>query len=342
MALWGISTSSETVANNFAIPKHLKDTDRRNSPWNCFADCRGWILRRYGTSENSGLSTQYYDEILVPVIGLNTTSGSGGTGIGTAGPIAVFFEDPNLSSKISIGAGATSGIGTGRTGYIHVVFNELVFASAGATALIRTYDAANLTQSTSIVATASSNRSTQYAWSATARSHGSPDTFVNYNGQICNRVAFAFTAPNTLLTADVNFLTTAVSATGVGIGATIIYLDSVTNVSVGSSLSVSGKLVKVPVTSIGSTFVTIGTASTIGTTMSAGLAATFSTFTTATILKIDHAAGFVGVITDGSNGVGVISSFSQQFAGYSLIRNVGGAGTTGGVGIGTTTLTVKA
>ena len=51
------------------------------------------------------------------------------------------------------------------------------------------------------------------------------------------------------------------------------------------------------------------------------------------------ARGFVGVITEGSNGVGVISSFTTQF-GDLIARNVGGAGTTGSVGIGTTTLTV--
>ena len=42
----------------------------------------------------------------------------------------------------------------------------------------------------------------------------------------------------------------------------------------------------------------------------------------------------------GSNGVGVISSFTQQF-GDVLIRNIAGAGTTSGVGLGTTTLTVR-
>ena len=50
--------------------------------------------------------------------------------------------------------------------------------------------------------------------------------------------------------------------------------------------------------------------------------------------------GFVGVITDGSNSVGVISSFTSQF-GDVILRNVGGAGTTAAVGLGTTTLTVR-
>ena len=62
--------------------------------------------------------------------------------------------------------------------------------------------------------------------------------------------------------------------------------------------------------------------------------------TNETKLKINVSRGFVGVITDGSNGVGVISSFTSQF-GDVILRNVAGAGTTSGVGLGTTTLTVR-
>ena len=344
MALWGISTTTETAANNYAIPKHLSENDRNNTPWNCFADARGWVYRRYGTSEYSGLSSSYYDEVLVPVVGLNTTPTGGevgDTGIGTAGPVAVFFEDPNRSSRISVGGGATSGISTNNTVYAHVVFNELVFAGAGATMRIRTFDANDANESTSIVAYASSaGVSTQFAWSSTAALHGSPDVFVNYNGQITNRVSFAFTSPSTLLTANVNFLTTGIT-TVVAIGGTNIFVDSVSGVSVGSSLTVSGKLTNVPVVSIGDTFVRIGTANTIGTTIVAGTATTFSTFTRATKLSIDLTRGFIGVITDGSSAVGVISSFTSQF-GDVILRNVGGAGTTGSVGIGTTTITTFA
>jgi hypothetical protein len=344
MALWGISTTTETAANNYAIPKHLSENDRNNTPWNCFADVRGWIYRRYGTNEHSGLSSSYYDEVLVPVAGLNSTSTGGevgATGIGTAGPVAVFFEDPNRSSRIAIGGGATTGISTNNTVYAHVVFNELVFAGAGATMRIRTFDANDANESTAIVAYASSaGVSTQFAWSSTAAQHGSPDVFVNYNGQITNRVSFAFTSPSTLLTANVNFLTTGIT-TVVAIGGTNIFVDSVAGVSVGSSLTVSGKLTNVPVVSIGDTFVRIGTANTIGTTIVAGTATTFSTFTRATKLSIDLTRGFIGLVTDGSNGVGVISSFTSQF-GDILLRNVGGAGTTGSVGIGTTTLTTVA
>ena len=345
MALWGISTTSETAANNYAIPKFQSETDRNRSPWNTFADVRGWVQRRYKTKENSGISTRYFDEVLVPIVGLNSTGtgiGTQTTGIGTAGPVAVFFEDPNLASPISIGGGATTGILTGTTGYVHVVFNEFVFAGAGATVSIRAFDANNANETTRIVGTAVSNTATQYSWSGPAASHGSPSVHVNFNGQVTNRVAFAFTAPSTVLTANVNFLTTATSANQtVAIGGTVIWVDSISNVAVGSSLSITGKLTNVPVVSIGDTFVRIGTASTIGSTILTGIAATFSTRTSATKLSIDISRGFVGVITDGSNGVGVISSFTSQF-GDVLLRNVAGAGTTSGVGIGTTTLTVTA
>ena len=341
MALWGISTSSETAANNYAIPKFQKETDRNTSPWNTFADVRGWIQRRYKTKENSGISTRYFDEVLVPVVGINSTNLGGTTGIGTAGPVAVFFEDPNQASPISVGGGGTTGIATNTTGYVHVVFNELVFAGAGATVRIRTFDANNANESTAIIGYAASNTGTQYAWAGPAANHGSPDVYTGYNGQITNRVAFAFTSPSSVLTAQVNFLTSATSAgQTVAIGGTVIFVDSVSNVAAGSSLTITGKLTNVPVVSIGDTFVRIGSGTTIGTTITAGIAATFSTRTNATKLFIDIPSGFVGVITDGSNGVGVTSSFTSQF-GDVILRNVAGAGTTSGVDIGTTTLTVR-
>jgi hypothetical protein len=338
MALWGISTASETAANNYAIPKFQLETDRNTSPWNTFADVRGWIQRRYKTTENSGISTRYFDEVLIPVTGINSTNVGGTPGIGTAGPVAVFFEDPNKASPISVGGGATIGIATNTTGYVHVVFNELVFAGAGATVRIRTFDANDANESTAIVGTAVSNTGTQYAWAGPAADHGSPNVYTNFNGQITNRVAFAFTSPSSVLTADVDFLTTAITSQ-VAVGSTVIFVNSVSNVAFGSSLSVTGKLTNVPVVSIGDTFVRIGTASTIATTITVGLAATFSTRTNATKLKIDTNRGFIGIITDGSNGVGVISSFTSQFG--DIVRNVAGAGTTSGVGLGTTTLTVR-
>ena len=341
MSLWGISTASETAANNYAIPKFQLETDRNTSPWNTFTDVRGWIQRRYKTKENSGISTRYFDEVLVPVTGINSTNIGGTPGIGTAGPVAVFFEDPNQASPISVGGGGTTGISTNTTGYVHVVFNELVFAGAGATVRIRTFDANDANESTAIVGTAVSNAGTQYAWAGSAANHGSPDVYTGFNGQITNRVAFAFTTPSTVLTAQVAISTTlTTSGQTVAIGGTNIFVDSVTGVSIGSSLTVAGKLTNVPIVSVGTTTVQIGTASTIATTITQGLLVTYSTRTSATKLKIDIPSGFVGVITDGSNGVGVISSFTSQF-GDVILRNVGGAGITGSVGLGTTTLTVR-
>jgi hypothetical protein len=339
MSLWGISTASETAANNYAIPKFQLETDRNTSPWNTFTDVRGWIQRRYKTKENSGISTRYFDEVLVPVTGINSTNTGGTPGIGTAGPVAVFFEDPNQASPISVGGGGTTGIATNTTGYVHVVFNELVFAGAGATVRIRTFDANDANESTAIVGTAVSNTGTQYAWAGPAAAHGSPDVYTGYNGQITNRVAFAFTSPSTVLTANVNFLTTTINST-VAAGSTVIYVASLTGVSAGSSISVGTAITTRSVVAVGDTFVTIGTASTVASVIGITTAVTFSTRTSATKLKIDISRGFVGVITDGSNGVGVISSFTSQF-GDVILRNVGGAGTTGSVGLGTTTLTVR-
>ena len=197
MALWGISTTTETEANNYAIPKHLEETDRNTTPWNAFADERGWIYRRYGTTEHSGLSTNYYDEVLVPVAGLNTAglpSDLGSTGLAGATPVAVFFEDPNLASPISVAAGGTTGIGTGTTGYVHVVWNETVFCSAGATVLIQGHSAAGV-GTTTIVGTAASVTPDSSIVSF-ANTFGFVDN-INFNGQVSNRIAFAFTAPVT-------------------------------------------------------------------------------------------------------------------------------------------------
>lgn len=195
MALWGISTTTETAANKYDIPKYLHDVDRNRTPHNCFADKRGWIYRHYKSTEHSGLSTSFYDEILVPVAGLNTAgAGSNSTGLGLATPVAVFFEDPNKASPISIGAGGTAGIGTGKTGYVHVVFNECVYVSAGATCLINQFTSTGTPTGTPIVATARS-----FAPGSTITvniNENSFTKFTSYNGQITNRVAFTFTAPS--------------------------------------------------------------------------------------------------------------------------------------------------
>lgn len=196
MALWGISTTTETSFNRYGIPKHLHDEDMNRTPHNCFADQRGWIYRHYGTNEKSGLSTSYYDEVIVPVAGLNTTGiGSNSTGLGLATPVAVFFENPKYSSPISLGAGGTSVIELGQTGYIHLVFNELVFASAGATCVINQFTPSGTLTGSAIIATARSftNGSTVTNFI----NNQSFKTFTSYNGQITNRVAFTFTAPLT-------------------------------------------------------------------------------------------------------------------------------------------------
>ena len=338
MALWGISTTSETSGNNYNIPKFFLDTDRNNTPHNCFADVRGWVYRRYGTTEQSGLSTSYYDEVIVPVAGLNTVgSGASTTGLGLATPVAVFFEDENLASPISIGAGGTTGITTGSTGNVHLVFNELVYVSAGATIRLRAFDANNANETTAIVATAGSfaNGSTVFNYINDTGIVGN----TSFNGQITNRPSFAFTAPSTVLAANVNFLTTTINAT-IAIGATNIFVADTTGVVAGvSSISVvgPGTITTRPIVSVASTFVQIGTASTVASVLGIGTVVTFSTRTNATKLSIDISRGFIGVITDVSGGAGVTSSFTSD-----IIRNIGGAGSTSSVGIGTTTLTVTA
>ena len=344
MALWGISTTTETAANNYNIPKFMHIVDKNITGHNVFADGRGWIHRHYKSSENSGISTRYCDEILVPIAGLNTTGiGSNTTGLGNATPVAVFFEDPNKASSISVGGGGTTGIATNTTGHVHLVYNELVYVSAGATVRIRTFDANNANESTAIVGTAASV--TPGAPVVNYVNGNGLTVFTDYNGQITNRVAFTFTSPSSVLTANVPF-TTSVTTTGqtVAIGGTNIFVDSVTGVSIGSSLTVAGKLTNVSVVAVGTTSVQIGTASTIASTITAGLGVTFSTRTNATKMFIDMSRGFIGVGTDGATGVGIISSFTSD-----LIRQIGGAGTylslqkdgVTSVGLGTTTLTVR-
>lgn len=339
MALWGISTTTETASNNYAIPKFQRNVDRNKSPWNTFADVRGWIQRHYKTTENSGLSARYYDEVLVPVVGLNTGNDSPGngannTGLGTATPVAVFFEEPNRSSPISVGGGGTTGIATNTTGHVHVVWNETVYAGAGATVRIRTFDANGANESTAIVATAASVSPT--ADIPVYTNSGGSQVVRGYNGQITNRVSFAFTSPSTVLTANVTFLTTSVNST-VASGTTNIYVASTAGVIAGvSSISVAGvAITNRTVVSVGNTFVQIGTASTINSVIGAATTVTFSTRTNSTKLVLDLTAGVVGTITDFSGG----GSVNKGLTG--LLYNVGGAGTTGSVGMGTDILNVN-
>jgi len=341
MALWGISTTTETSGNNYAIPKFLLDTDRNTTPWNCFADVRGWVYRRYGTTEQSGLSTTYYDEVLVPVAGLNTAGlyGStdlGSTGLGTATPVAVFFEDPNLNSPLSVSAGSTSGVTTASTVNVHIVWNEAVYAGAASTVRVRVFDANGANESTSIIGYAASVGASNYNADISVFTNTDGQVLVrNFNGQITNRVSFALTAPSTVLTANVPFVVTSIASTQVAVGATVIYVGDTTSVSTASSISV-GSIINGTIVAVAATSVTIGSASTSASIISVGTAVTFSNRTSASKLYLDLPSGVVGTITDFSGGDTVFKTLAG------LAYNVGGAGTTGSVGIGTTTLIVTA
>ena len=63
--------------------------------------------------------------------------------------------------------------------------------------------------------------------------------------------------------ANIGFLSTNLSTT-VGVGSTVFYVDSVENVSVGSSITVGLALTEVPVVAVGDTFVQIGLGDTAG------------------------------------------------------------------------------
>ena len=395
MALWGISTQSENWANNYAIPKFLNDQDRNNTPWNCFADDRGWIYRRYSTDAHSGLGTIYTDEIIAPASGLNTeadqsinfdgttvaaANATHHTGLAPATPVAVFFEDPRESSNISVSAGGTTVIGPSSTGYVHVVWNENVFCSTGATISIQTFDINNENASTQIVAYAATavgdiNVYTNVGIAST----GGPGGYASgsaggiqevysltgvdgtdFAGQISNRVAFAFTAPATLLTANDNFAqvsaaftsATKVADGGVGVGTTTFFVaeSDLTGVVAGvSSVTINtnqgiGKT-NAPIASVGSTSFTIGrpgvtTAgfSTIRDQIPVGVGATitFSNLTAQTVLKINMDRGVVGTVTSFYEATAAIKTFVNSSGiatrpnaaiPIGIDRPVGGAGT---------------
>ena len=100
-----------------------------------------------------------------------------------------------------------------------------------------------------------------------------PHQFAYTNVKQVTLIGLQFSCP-----VNESFLTT-VTTTGqtVGIGSTVIFVDSVSDVSIGSSISITGKLTNIPVVSVGNTFVRIGTSSTIGSTIGSGIAVTFST-----------------------------------------------------------------
>ena len=276
MALWGISTTQEAASNNYAIPKWFNDSDRSFTPHNCFADERGWIYRRYQSDDHSGLGTIYTDEVLIPVSGLNTTAdqsikldgstitGSASsvthTGIAPATPVAVFFEDPNQNSNISVAAGGTTKVAPAATAYVHLVYNENVFVSTGTTIGITPFNINNgdagsvltgyavsavgdvtVFGNTGIPTTSNPGDGTLGAGDTTGSTGGEFQVY-NLTGlaaasmpaQITNRVSFAFTAPAATALKTANNVFAQVSAAftsatkvadgGVGVGTTTFFV----------------------------------------------------------------------------------------------------------------------
>ena len=310
MALWGISTNSENWANNYAIPKFLIDTDRNNTPWNCFADDRGWIYRRYATTEHSGLGTIYTDEVLVPIAGLNTVpnlsinfdgttvaaaNATHHTGIAPATPVAVFFEDPNQASNITVSAGGTTKVAPAATAYVHLVYNENVFVSTGTTIGITPFNINNGDEGSVLTGYAVSAVGDINAYTNVGiASTGGPGGYASgsaggiqevysltglagadFAGQITNRVSFAFTAPAATALKTANNVFSQVSAAftsatkvadgGVGVGTTTFFVaeSDLTGVVAGvSSVTINtnqgiGKT-NAPIASVGSTSFTVG------------------------------------------------------------------------------------
>jgi hypothetical protein len=379
MALWGISTTQETWANSYAIPKFLNDQDRNFTPHNCFADDRGWIYRTYSTTVHSGLGTIYTDAVLVPVAGLNTvaaasttfttgiaiTFGSADanamtyTGIAPATPVAVFFEDPNNATPITVAAGGTTGVVPEATVKVNVVYNEQVFVSTGATISIETYDINDENESTQIVGYAETAVGSITVFTNTNGTAGGENEVYNltgeagtdFAGQITNRVSFAFTAPSTLLTAN-DIFKTAKTNFASGIGSTIFYFaeSDLTGVTAGvSSVTIQtnagvGKT-NAPIVAVGSSSITIGSPgvttagfSTIRDQIVTGIGTTasFSNLTAQTKLKVHMDRGIVGTVTSFyADDTAAVKTFINAGVATSpgaalpigIDRQVGGAGT---------------
>ena len=346
MALWGISTTQETWANSYAIPKFLNDQDKNFTPHNCFADDRGWIYRTYGTTVHSGLGTIYTDAVLVPVAGLNTVAsastvfGPSGitpvseqcyTGIAPATPVAVFFEDPNNATPITVAAGGTTGVEPAATVKVNVVYNELVFVSTGATINIITSNIENGGGNigdggAGIVGYAETAVGDITVFTNTNGTAGGENEVysltgvdgTDFAGQITNRVSFAFTAPaaTALLTdndvfrqPNINFAS-ADGTGGVGIATTTFFVAAadmigvVAGVSSASLLNNSGiAFTEAPVVATSATSFTIGgptgLAITIRDQQGAGIGNTvlFSNLTAQTKLRVDMDRGIVGTVT---------------------------------------------
>ena len=319
MALWGISTNSENWANNYAIPKFLNDTDRNNTPWNCFADDRGWIYRRYATTEHSGLGTIYTDEVLVPVAGLNTVpnlsinfdgttvaaaNATHHTGIAPATPVAVFFEDPNQASNITVSAGGTTKVAPAATAYVHLVYNENVFVSTGTTIGLTPFNINNGDEGSVITGYAVSAVGDINAYTNVGiASTGGPGGYASgsaggiqevysltglagadFAGQITNRVAFGFTAPAATALKTANNVFAQVSAAftsatkvadgGVGVGTTTFFVaeSDLTGVVAGvSSATINTNqgigVTNAPIIAVGDTSFTIGGPTGVGITI---------------------------------------------------------------------------
>ena len=345
MALWGISTTQETWANSYAIPKFLNDQDRNFTPHNCFADDRGWIYRTYSTTVHSGLGTIYTDAVLVPVAGLNTVAsastvfGPSGitpvseqcyTGIAPATPVAVFFEDPNNATPITVAAGGTTGVLPAATVKVNVVYNELVFVSTGATINIITSNVTNTAGNigdggAGIVGYAETAVGSITVFNNTNGTAGGQNEVYNltgidgtdFAGQITNRVSFAFTAPaaTALLTdndvfrqPNINFASSDGGATGIATTSFFVAAADLVGVVAGvSSASLLNNLgiafTEAPVVAVGDTFFTIGgptgLAITIRDQQGAGIGNTvlFSNNTTQTKLRVDMDRGIVGTVT---------------------------------------------
>ena len=388
MALWGISTQSENWANSYAIPKFLNDQDSNNTPHNCFADERGWIYRRYASNDHSGLGTIYTDEVLVPVSGLNTSADQSikwegstitgtatsvtYTGIAPALPVAVFFADPRNNSEITVAAGGTIATGPSSTAYVHVCYNENVFVSTGATINIQQFDlySGSTPQAADIVAYAATAVGEVSAYVNTGikstidtgSAGGQIETYnltgidgTDFAGQITNRVAFAFTAPATLLTNNNVFgepnidFASSDGAGGVGIATTTFFVAAadLTGVVAGvSSASLNNTLgiafTQAPVVAVGDTFFTIGgptgLAITIRDQQGAGVGdtVTFSNLTAQNVLKIQMDRGIVGTVTSFYEGTAAIKTFINSSGiatrpnaaiPIGIDRQVGGAGT---------------
>ena len=379
MALWGISTTQETWANSYAIPKFLNDQDKNFTPHNCFADDRGWIYRTYSTTVHSGLGTIYTDAVLVPVAGLNTvaaasttfttgiaiTFGSADanamtyTGIAPATPVAVFFEDPNNATPITVAAGGTTGVVPEATVKVNVVYNEQVFVSTGATISIETYDINDENESTQIVGYAETAVGSITVFTNTNGTAGGENEVYNltgeagtdFAGQITNRVSFAFTAPSTLLTAN-DIFKTAKTNFASGIGSTIFYFaeSDLTGVTAGvSSVTIQtnagvGKT-NAPIVAVGSSSITIGSPgvttagfSTIRDQIVTGIGTTasFSNLTAQTKLKVHMDRGIVGTVTSFyADDTAAVKTFINAGVATSpgaalpigIDRQVGGAGT---------------